>query len=130
MTIGKGKMKISEKPLKISEKIQRIQRIIEEERANSPTNDSPTANDLQVKAAAAIMGGAKYWDPYMEIFAEDADGKLNAADLAKLQPETDAAPHSEKNLARAYLIGNGNCGPASPTAGDNNLMFTVTETLD
>lgn len=108
--------------MSIRENIEEVQSAIEAERLVSPTGDSAIANALQIKAAAAIMGGENQWNDYMKGFAKTSD------EMAKLQPDTDDLPNSPKNLALAYLVGNGNCGPASP--GGTQLIFTVGDTLD
>ena len=108
--------------MSIQKNIEDVQDTINAERAASPTGDSETANNLQVKAAAAVHGGSTEWDDYMNEFAKDHN------ELALLQPDANDLPNSPKNLALAYLIGNGICGPASP--GGTELSFTVGGALD
>lgn len=108
--------------MSIESNIGAKQAAIDAERASSMTGDSAIANDLQVKAAAAVHGGSSEWTDYMREFATTAE------ELALLMPETNGLPHSPKNLARTYLVGNGVCGAASP--GGTELSFTVGDTLD
>ncbi len=108
--------------MSIESNIADKQSAIDAERATSPTGDSAIANDLQVKASAAVHGGDSEWETYMREFASTTD------ELARLMPETNDLPTSPRNLARAYLIGNGVCGPASP--GGTELSYTVGDTLD
>ena len=108
--------------MSIEKNIENKQDAINAERAASATGNSEIANGLQVKAAAAVYGGTPEWDDYMKEFAKTSD------EMARLQPETTSLPNSERNLARAYLIGNGICGPAS--FGGVALSFTVGNKLD
>ena len=108
--------------MSIEKNIEEKQEAIDAERAASPTGDSAIANDLQVKAAAAVQGGTAEWNKYMNEFAKTSD------EMARLQPDNASLPSSPRNLARAYLIGNGICGPASP--GGTELSYTVGGTLD
>ncbi|MCY7375240.1 MAG: hypothetical protein LH472_04630 [Pyrinomonadaceae bacterium] len=108
--------------MSIRTNIEDKQTEIDEERAVSPTGDSAIANDLQGRAAAAVRGDEGAWDNYMKTFAKDS------TEMARLQPDPAGVPNSPQNLARAYLIGNGICGPASP--GGTELSFTVGDTLD
>ena len=108
--------------MSIEKNIEDKQTAINAQRAASATGDSAIANDLQVKATAAVQGGTTEWDNYMKEFAKDS------SEMARLQPEAGGTPSSPRNLARAYLIGNGICGPASPQGSE--LSFTVGATLD
>ncbi len=108
--------------MSIGKNIVDKQSAIEAQRAASPTGDSTIANDLQVKASAAVHGGTAEWTNYMREFAKTTD------EMGRLQPDTNDLPSSPRNLARAYLIGNGVCGPASP--GGTELSYTVGDTLD
>lgn len=108
--------------MSIESNIAAKQAAIDMERATSPTGDSAIANDLQVKAVAAIYGGTFEWEIYMREFATDAD------ELGRLQPETNDSVTSPRNIARTYLVGNGICGPASP--GGTELSYTVGDLLD
>ena len=71
---------------------------------------------------ATILGAAAAWEDYMKMFAKDG------AELNRLQAEPNTDENFEKNLARSYLVGNGNCGAASP--GGTEYLFGVTDTLD
>jgi hypothetical protein len=116
--------------LNIENNIKRIKDIIRAEQEASPSGrDSTTANDLQEKAVAAILGGAADWEPYMKVFATDENEVLDTAALARLKPEpnTDEAA-VKRNKARAYLIGNGNCGPNSVLG--QSMDFGVGSLLD
>lgn len=108
--------------MSIEANIAEKQEAIDKERRNSPTGDSEIANDLQVKASTAVHGGENEWTSYMNEFAKTTE------ELARLMPETNDLPNSPRNLARAYLIGNGVCGPASP--GGTELSYTVGDALD
>lgn len=108
--------------MSIETNIQNKQDAINAERAASPTGDSEIANTLQIKAMAAVYGGTTEWGEYMTMFA------VTTEEMARLQPGLDDLPSSERNLARAYLLGNGICGPAS--TGGVELSFTVGNKLD
>ena len=56
----------------------------------------------------------------MEIFARSDE------ELARLMPEPETDANFARNLARTYLIGNGNCGALT----HENLLYEVTDTLD
>lgn len=61
----------------------------------------------------------------MQLFAKDE------TELAKLRPQANASEDNEiaaKNVARAYLVGNGNCGAESPMGMP--LSFGVEDILD
>ncbi len=84
------------------------------------TGGTTIADDMRKKVVRAITGGASQWDDYMKLFAKDE------SELARLRPDSDDGEVSAKNLARAYLIGNGVCTVLS----HQNLLFTVNDTLD
>ncbi len=107
--------------MSIRENIEEIQATVDQQRSGSGGN-SPMANDLQKKAVATIMGGAAAWDNYMKSFAK------NSIEMNRLRAEPDTDENFEKNLARSYLVGNGNCGAASPDGTE--YLFGVTDTLD
>lgn len=107
--------------MSIRENIEEVQTTVDQQRSSSGGN-SPMANELQVKAVATILGDAAAWENYMKMFAKDS------AELSRLQAEPNTDENFEKNLARSYLIGNGNCGAASP--GGTEYLFGVTDTLD
>ncbi|HVE59418.1 MAG TPA: hypothetical protein VNB22_21590 [Pyrinomonadaceae bacterium] len=114
---------------RIRDNIKRIQEKIKlEQEASDDGKTSQTANDLQEKAVAAILGGAAEWEPYMVIFATDEKGFLHEDALARLRPECHTGESVSRNKARAYLIGNGNCGPMSVDGPD--MEFGVGDTLD
>ena len=108
----------------ISNNIQEIEQKITSEFGSSNT---PTGDEIREKAVAAIFQGAdsKEWKNYMQLFAKTED------ELAKLMPEPNPNNDSEiagRNLARAYLVGNGNCGAESPLGAP--LSFGIGATLD
>jgi hypothetical protein len=117
--------------LSIRDNIKRIEEKIRQEKADSgDLQTSETAQKIQKLAVAAIIGGAADWEPYMKIFATDENDKLDEDALQRLRPEPNTEEAFERNTARAYLIGNGNCGPNSvdvPTAG---MDFGVGGNLD
>jgi hypothetical protein len=108
----------------ISDNIREIQDKINNEFGSSNT---PTGDELREKAVAAIFEGANSaeWNNYMQLFAKTDD------ELAKLMPEPNPNSDqeiSDRNLARAYLVGNGNCGAESPSGAP--LSFGIGTTLD
>ena len=107
--------------MSIRDNIEEIQTLVDQERAASGGH-SATAMELQNKAVAAILGGASAWDEYMKMFSK------NNTQLTKLRPEPNTDENFERNLARSYLVGNGNCGAASPDGTE--YLFGVTGTLD
>jgi hypothetical protein len=107
--------------MSVQSKIQAVQNKINTERAAGGT--SQTADKLQVAAAAAILKGGDKVEAYMQLFEPDA------AELARMLPDGGDA-HTGKNLARAYLMGNGNCGPNSPQGSQFGLLFGVGGILD
>ena len=114
---------------RIRHNIKKIQEKIKQEQdASDDGRTSQTANDLQEKAVAAILGGAPEWEPYMMIFATDEKGYLHEDALARLRPEPNTEESASRNKARAYLIGNGNCGPMSVDGVD--MEFGVGDQLD
>ena len=111
--------------VKIQDSIARIERQIAEEMENSPDRQtSLTALRLQEKSVAAILGGSAAWEPYMTEFAKDEGGVLDTAALARLMPDGNL----ERDQARAYLIGNGNCGALSVSGP--GISFGVGNKLD
>jgi hypothetical protein len=126
--------------LKIRNNIKKIQAIIKAEKeASENGRTSKLASEIQRKAVAAILGGAADWEPYMRIFATDIEsGVLDEAALARLKPEPLDPEDKEsfaRNTARAYLIGNGNCGPDSmadppDTQACGDTEFGVGDNLD
>ena len=108
--------------MSIEKNIENKQDAINAERAASATGNSDIANSLQVKATAAVYGGTTEWKNYMQEFA------ITPEEMGRLQPGAGDLPNSERNLARAYLLGNGICGPAS--TGGVQLSFTVGNKLD
>lgn len=116
---------------RIRNNIKRIQEKIRQEQAASPDlRTSKTANDLQELAVAAILGGAADWEPYMKFFATDEDGQLHEDALQRLRPEPNTKANAERNVARAYLIGNGNCGANSVDGPSGGMEFGVGDALD
>lgn len=107
--------------MSIRTNIEEIQATVDQQRANSGGN-STMANDLQKKAVATILGGASAWENYMKTFAK------TSAELNRLRAEPNTDEFFERNLARSYLVGNGNCGAASPDGTE--YLFGVTDTLD
>jgi hypothetical protein len=108
--------------MSIKDKITAVQQLIDQQRLS--TGHSTKAIELQEKAAAAILGGAAEKEAYMRIFTDDPD------ELAKMKPDPAIPPHSGKNLAIAYLMGDGNCGSASPQGPGLGLLFGVSDILD
>lgn len=107
--------------MSIRTNIEEVQTTVDQQRSGSG-GDSPLANELQEKAVATILGGASAWDNYMKKFAKDTD------EMNRLRAEPNTDENFEKNLARSYLVGNGNCGAASPDGTE--YLFGVTDTLD
>jgi hypothetical protein len=108
----------------ISDNIKKIEEKIKGEYGGKQT---PTGRELRVKAVAAIFAGAnsEEWKDYMRLFADNED------ELAKLMPESNLKEDpqiADRNLARAYLVGNGNCGAESPIGV--SLSFGVGTKLD
>lgn len=106
--------------MSIQEKIKVVQDIINKQRDESGGHSSK-ANEVQEKAAAAILGGPVEIEIYMRIFTDEP------AELARLMPDVTAASpaHVGRNLASAYLMGNGNCGAASGKGPSQGLLFQV-----
>ena len=107
--------------MSIRTNIEEVQTTVDQQRSSSG-GDSPLANELQLKAVATILGGASAWENYMKKFAK------NSAELDRLRAEPNTDEFFERNLARSYLVGNGNCGAASPDGTE--YLFGVTDTLD
>src|SRR5437867_3523652 len=78
----------------------------------------PEAKINQTLAIAAILGGIKSpdWETYMRQFVEkDAAGlPLDPDQLKRLLATDTSAGNADQDLHRAYLVGNGVCGPFSP----------------
>lgn len=112
--------------MSIQQKIKDVQDLIDKEREDDPEGQSPTADELQKKAAAAILGGPAEIETYMRIFTDDP------AELARLMPDVTATSpaHIGRNLASAYLMGNGNCGAASGKGPSQGLLFQVSGVHD
>jgi hypothetical protein len=107
--------------MSIRTNIEEVQATVDQQRANSGGRSS-LANELQEKAVATILGGAAAWENYMNAFAKDEK------ELGRLRAEPNTDENFERNLARSYLVGNGNCGAASPDGTE--YLFGVTDTLD
>ena len=103
--------------MSIKSNIEEIVARLAEEEENDITT---TADDMREKVVRAIIGGASQWDGYMRLFARDEK------ELARLRPEAPGDDASARNLARAYLIGNGPCTVLTR----QNLLFGVTDALD
>ena len=114
-----------------------IREVYEKIKKEYGTGKTPTGNKVRKKAYAAIMKGSNSneWKDYMRLFAK------NDTELAKLMPEPESSSGSgsgsgsgystdagRRNLARVYLLGNGPCGPESPTGAP--LDFGVGTVLD
>jgi hypothetical protein len=110
--------------MSIQEKIKAVQDKINEQRLASGGVSSAKAVEVQEAAAAAILLGGEKIRDYMRIFTQDEE------ELAKMMPDPAKPPHKGKNLARAYLMGDGNCGPASPQGPGLGLLFGVSGILD
>lgn len=82
--------------------------------------NTPVADDMRAKVVQAIVGGSAQWDDYMRLFAK------NDEELARLRPDPLEPEVSERNLARAYLVGNGVCTVLT----HRNLDFGVEDALD
>ena len=110
----------------ISDKIKEKEDQIKEEFA-LPQPQRTTGNEIAKKSVAAILGGPAEWIDYMNLFTGG-----DPANLAKLMPELNTEPPNpiitNRNRARAYLVGNGNCGGESPAGVP--LSFGVWTTLD
>ncbi len=106
----------------ILDNIKKIQQDFKE--AQEQGTEFPLAMEIQAKSVEAIIGGAKSeaWIEYMKIFASPSDPKQ----LERLVPTDGTDDDTDKRLARAYLAGNGPCGPITLT----RLDFTVDDTLD
>ena len=112
----------AEDNMAISDNIRAKMGLIAQENAETE-GESETGKDIATKAIAAIHKGAgsTEWKTYMELFAAG-----NAADLARLIPTDGSENDTAKREARAYLVGNGVCGPGTTTG----LLNTVFKKLD
>jgi hypothetical protein len=108
--------------MSILENIKKIKADFKESQEQG--RDFPLAMEIQAKSVEAIIGGAdsEAWVEYMKIFASPDDPQQ----LARLIPTDHTENDPEKRLARAYIVGNGPCGPITLT----KLDFTVNDTLD
>jgi hypothetical protein len=90
--------------------------------AQDAGQEFPLAIEIQNKSIDAIIEGAESddWSDYMEIFA------TNPAELARLIPTDGTDGDAIKRRARAYLVGNGPCGPETLL----RLDFGVGDDLD
>ncbi len=81
-----------------------------------------TGKALREKAVTLILknAGSPEWKDYMKLFG------FNEDELHKLLPDK----NTKKNVALAYLVGNGPCGAASTDAPTHALMFGITDALD
>ena len=103
----------------IRTKIEELSEKIEREGRKGKTGKA-----LQEKAVALILksAGSAEWEDYMKLFG------FSQSELKKLVP--DKKKTTKKNVALAYLVGNGPCGAASTDAPTYPLMFGVTDALD
>lgn len=98
--------------------IMEVKQKIEAEMAAAGVSE--TANDLQGKGLAAILGGTNEWVTFMKLFAKTPE------ELARLIPTDGTETNKEMNEARAYLIGNSTCTPDTLA----KLEFGVTLKLE
>jgi hypothetical protein len=119
-TVGSNKKASKHGPIRT--KIEALSEKIESEGPKGKTGKA-----LQKRAVALILknAGSPEWEDYMELFG------FSQSELKKLMPDK---KKDKKNVALAYLVGNGPCGGAStdvPTTGEPyGLMFGVTDDLD
>ena len=108
--------------MSILNNIQKIQ--ADFQTAQEQGMEFPLAMEIQDKSVEAIIGGdqSEAWVEYMKIFASPSQPE----ELARLIPTDETRDDPDKRLARAYLVGNGPCGPLTLT----RLDFTVGDTLD
>jgi hypothetical protein len=104
-----------------------IREVYEKIKREYGTGKTPTGNKVRKKSVAAIMAGAssEEWKDYMKLFAK------NEAELARLMPEPNPKNKRDiarRNLARAYLVGNGPCGADSVTGAP--LDYGIGNVLD
>ncbi len=106
------------KPGPIRAKIEAFSEKVEREGAKGESGKA-----LREKAVALILknAGSQEWEDYMKLFG------FSHSELKKLMPDKKS---TKKNVALAYLVGNGPCGAASTDSPMYALMFGVTDTLD
>lgn len=83
---------------------------------------SDTADRLKDLSIKAILGGPGEWIEYMRLFED----KNDPAQLARLIPTDGSQVRGDMQVARAYLIAGGPCGPSTY----KDLARTVTIVLD
>lgn len=84
------------------------------------TQGGEVSKNVKEAAIAAILGGAAEWVTYMNLFA------TTPAELARLIPGVEPDDNSDRLEARAYLVANAVCAPATATG----LLESVFDRLD
>jgi hypothetical protein len=74
------------------------------------------SQEVKLNAIAAILGGDPERVVYMKHYAK------TSAELARLVPNGEAEEDPERREARAYLIANAVCAPATATGLINNVF--------
>ena len=85
--------------------------------------DTDLATQIQRESVAAIKNGqgSPEWETYMSRFAQTPD------EFARLVPNDNTIDMEDMDLARATLVGNGNCGA---TSTGFHLLDGVDDKLD
>jgi hypothetical protein len=76
----------------------------------------PVSKKLKEMGINAILGGAKDWLAYMNLFAG------GPGELARLIPTDGTENDVEKQEARAYLVANSVCAPGTAGALENTVF--------
>ena len=101
----------------IEAKIERLQQEKEEMLALEPPDQiGPEATEMKNLAIAAVLGDRDAFIAYMKLFA------TNDQELARLIPTDGTQNDPVKREARAYLVSNAICAPATATGLIDNVF--------
>jgi hypothetical protein len=81
-----------------------------------PDQVGPKAKELKELAISAVLGNRDAYNAYMKLFAKTTD------ELARLIPFDNTENDPVKREARAYLVSNAVCAPATATGLIDNVF--------
>jgi len=100
----------------IEEKIEELQVEKEGLAEKDPPEIGPKARQLKELAISAVLGDRDAFIAYMKIFAKTDQ------ELARLIPLDGSEDDPDKREARAYLVSNAVCAPATATGLIDNVF--------
>lgn len=96
--------------------IQKVIDDLEADRIAHPPNGGDFSKNFKEAAISAVLGGVDDYAAYMRRFAQ------TPGQIARLIPTDGSHTNPDNREARAYLVSNGVCAPATATGLLNNVL--------